>query len=105
MRIGLQLLQQRPRNSKKSWIESLKPIQRRRLLTELNDVERGQLLFHWPAWVRPAQLAPAGEWSGWLVIAGRGWGKTRVGAETVRAEVEAGRAKRIGLVAETSADG
>ena len=50
-------------------------------------------------------MAPDGEWNGWLIIAGRGWGKTRVGAETVRAEVEAGRAKRVGLVAETAADG
>jgi phage terminase large subunit-like protein len=37
-------------------------------------------------------------------MAGRGFGKTRTGAEMVRAEVEAGRAKRIALVAPTAAD-
>jgi len=35
-----------------------------------------------PRWQpRPAQLAPAGDWRVWLIMAGRGWGKTRVGAE------------------------
>ena len=40
----------------------------------------------------------------WLILAGRGWGKTRTGAECVNAEVEAGRARRIAIVAETAAD-
>lgn len=44
-------------------------------------------------------------WDGWLIIAGRGWGKTRTGAEAVRDEVESGRSKRIGLISETAADG
>ncbi len=39
------------------------------------------------------------------IIAGRGWGKTRTGAEAVREEVESGRSRRIGLVGETAADG
>ncbi|MDB5507331.1 MAG: Transfer Agent terminase protein [Devosia sp.] len=40
---------------------------------------------HWPLWARPAQLAPAGDWTTWLVLGGRGSGKTRAGAEWVRA--------------------
>ena len=40
----------------------------------------------------------------WLLLAGRGFGKTRTGAETIRAEVEAGRAKRVALIAPTAAD-
>lgn len=40
----------------------------------------------------------------WLILAGRGWGKTRTGAETINQEVRAGRAKRIALIAETAAD-
>jgi phage terminase large subunit-like protein len=39
-----------------------------------------------------------------LILAGRGWGKTRVAAETVRAWVESGKYGRIALVAETAAD-
>jgi predicted phage terminase large subunit-like protein len=71
----------------------------------LSETEAAALNFLWPVWARPAQIAPSGAWDGWLIVAGRGWGKTRVGAETVRAAVEEGRARRIGLIAETSADG
>lgn len=38
----------------------------------------------WPFWARRDQLPPAGDWVYWLPLAGRGWGKTRTGAETVR---------------------
>ena len=39
-----------------------------------------------------------------MLLAGRGFGKTRTGAEFVRAEVEAERASRVALVAPTAAD-
>lgn len=54
-------------------------------------------------WARPNQLAPAGDWATWLILAGRGFGKTRSGAEWIREKWEAG-ASRIALVAETAAD-
>lgn len=41
----------------------------------------------------------------WLLLAGRGFGKTRTGAEWVRHQVEQGKAKRIALVAPTVASG
>jgi phage terminase large subunit-like protein len=88
----------------RSWIESLAPHNLQSLKT-LTDEEAAALIFDWPKWARPAQLLPDGDWDGWLILAGRGWGKTRCGAEAIRAEVEAGRAQRIGLVAETAADG
>src|SRR5882757_2354917 len=50
-------------------------------------------------------MPPPGDWDGWMILAGRFGGKTRTGAEWVRAEVESGRAKRIALIGETSADG
>jgi len=52
---------------------------------------------------RPQQQAPAQSWRYWLILAGRGFGKTRAGAEWVRSQVEQGR-KRIALVAPTAAD-
>ena len=58
----------------------------------------------WRSKARPSQLAPEGDWNGWLVVAGRGFGKTRVGAEFVKEEVEAGRAGRVALVAPTASD-
>lgn len=45
---------------------------------------------------------PAGDWPGWLVLAGRGWGKTRVGAEAVRQWAK--RFRFINLVAATADD-
>jgi phage terminase large subunit-like protein len=40
----------------------------------------------------------------WLLLAGRGFGKTRTGAEYVRAQIESGASRRIALVASTAAD-
>src|SRR5437764_7634702 len=59
----------------------------------------------WRAKARPEQLLPAGDdWNGVIYLAGRGWGKTRTGAEGVKEQVEAGSARRIALVAPTAAD-
>lgn len=52
---------------------------------------------------REDQVAPDGDWDIWLVLAGRGWGKTRAGAEWIREQVNNG-AKRIALIAETQKD-
>ena len=60
-----------------------------------------------PSWLdqaRPNQLPPPGDWSTWLLLAGRGFGKTRAGAEWVKSQVETGTAGRIALVAPTAAD-
>jgi len=58
-------------------------------------------------WALPHQLPPEGAWRTWVIMGGRGAGKTRAGAEWVRAQVEgagpkdAGRARRVALVGET----
>src|SRR4051794_9961252 len=58
----------------------------------------------WRAKARPEQLLPDGDdWNGVAYISGRGWGKTRTGSEGIKESVEAGRAKRIALVAPTAA--
>ncbi len=57
---------------------------RRKLKSHLNDSEAAALLYDWSRWARPSQRQPDGDWDGWLILAGRGWGKTRTGAETVR---------------------
>jgi phage terminase large subunit-like protein len=58
----------------------------------------------WHSQARPNQLPPPGEWRIWLVLAGRGFGKTRTGAEWVRSQAESGTAKRMALVAPTAGD-
>ncbi len=58
----------------------------------------------WRAKARPSQLPPEGDWNGWLLMAGRGFGKTRAGSGWINELVETGAAKRVGLVAATAAD-
>lgn len=73
------------------------------LLAGLSDEECKALLHDWRFLARPAQIAPDGEWLIWMILAGRGFGKTRTGAEWTREQVRAG-AMRIGLIAPTASD-
>lgn len=50
-------------------------------------------------WARKDQKPPSADWLIWLLLGGRGSGKTRTGAEWVREQVHTGRARRIALVA------
>jgi|TARA_R100000655_G_scaffold1922_4_gene7271 phage terminase large subunit-like protein len=70
----------------------------------LSDEEKIQAMWDWTLWARPKQLPPPGNWRIWLILAGRGFGKTRSGAEWVRQQVENGNAGRIALVGATAAD-
>ena len=65
----------------------------------LNRTERREWRWDWSIQARPSQLAPAGDWRVWLVMAGRGFGKTRCGAEWVRLVAEENSDARIALVA------
>lgn len=66
--------------------------------------DRKRFGYDWRNIARPKQLPPPGDWSTWVVRAGRGFGKTRTGAEFVRQEVEAGRAGRVALIARIASD-
>lgn len=50
----------------------------------LADDEVERLVFDWQSWARPEQKPPIGKWTTWLILGGRGSGKTRAGAEWVR---------------------
>ncbi len=58
----------------------------------------------WERIARPEQLPPKGDWLVWLILAGRGWGKTRSGAEWVADMARRHPGARIALVAATVAD-
>jgi phage terminase large subunit-like protein len=64
------------------------------------------LMWDWSVWGRPEQQAPPGDWNIWLVLAGRGFGKTRLASEWVREEAKYTNTgqRRFGLVARTAAD-
>jgi phage terminase large subunit-like protein len=80
-------------------------------LRSLEDERVARLAYTWEGWARDDQLAPAATatgapWRTWLVLGGRGAGKTRTGAEWVRARAvgpphSLQRARRIALVGET----
>lgn len=72
--------------------------QRRLLLKGLTDPQRRALIQTWHAWAHPGQLAPPGDWRVWLIRAGRGFGKTRAGAEWISAVARANPRARIALV-------
>lgn len=82
----------------------LPPRERRKILTTLTERSAAGLRWHWPFWARPEQLPPPGAWRTWLILAGRGWGKTRALAETVRSWATTGRYGRLAIVARTAAD-
>lgn len=74
---------------------------RRRLLDALGPEGRAALGGLWPFWAPASQLPPPADWRIWLVMAGRGFGKTRAGAEWVRAIAKADGEARIALVGAT----
>lgn len=77
-------------------------------LDTLSDHAIQSIPYLWDFWAMPHQLPPEPEnWRSWVIMGGRGAGKTRAGAEWVRSEVEGsapydlGRAKRVALIGET----
>lgn len=78
--------------------------ERQQIIQALSPKEANALLFDWEFWAREKQLPPSGDWLVWLIMTGRGWGKTRAAGEFVIREVKEGRAKRVALVAKTPAD-
>ena len=77
------------------------------LLEGLSEGALCALPYMFEFWAMPHQLAPEGDWRSWVIMGGRGAGKTRAGAEWVRAMVEgarpedSGQACRVALVGET----
>src|SRR3990172_2931662 len=62
-----------------------------------------EIRYRWTLKAREKQLPPPGDWTIWLILTGRGWGKTRTGAEWTRVQVEKG-VKRIALIGRTASD-
>ena len=79
-------------------INALEPDERDIFLKEMGPEYRLLYESSWHKWARDEQLAPAGEWTVWLIMAGRGFGKTRAGAEWVREIAEADGSARFALI-------
>ena len=76
--------------------------ERRAALADLPATDLAALEHAWPVWARPDQLAPEGAWRTWLLLGGRGAGKTRSASEWVRGEVESGRRRTFGIIGPTA---
>ncbi|WP_395392224.1 terminase family protein [Novosphingobium sp. BL-8A] len=81
------------------WLVEAEGAEIEAFMAGLGCKERREWRWDWAIRARPAQLAPAGDWRVWLVMAGRGFGKTRCGAEWVRLVAEENPDARIALVA------
>jgi phage terminase large subunit-like protein len=76
----------------------------KKLFAQLGPLKVDELQHDWKFWGRDAQFPPLdNDWNTWLINAGRGFGKTRCGAEWVREQVKLGH-KRIACVASTNSD-
>ena len=94
-------------------LASLPEPERAQLIASLTNDQAESIMWDWRGCcARPNQLAPGtpgainrrADWRYWLVQAGRGFGKTRTGAEWIREAAESGRYKRMALVGATAAD-
>jgi phage terminase large subunit-like protein len=90
-----------------AWLASATPEVIEAFLHELSDHTLMALPWLFEFWALPHQIPPEGMWKTWMIMGGRGAGKTRAGAEWVRAQVEGskpgdpGISNRLALVGET----
>lgn len=87
----------------------MKPIPSLKKLLTLFQREKARrkqevVQYNWQMLARANQLPPQGNWRVWMILAGRGFGKTRTGAETLRQWIQTGLCRRLALVAETEAE-
>lgn len=75
-----------------------------RVLKRLSHPQLRELRARWSLWAHPGQFAPPGDWRVWLIRAGRGFGKTRAGAEWVSEIARQSPRGRIALVGATVDD-
>jgi phage terminase large subunit-like protein len=81
------------------------PNEMQRYVDLLTEEEAQGFLYDWESWGRGAQLEPDGDWwFAWLLLAGRGYGKTATGAQWVRKQAETAKCKQMALIAATAAD-
>lgn len=76
--------------------------EQKRRISKLTDNEIIALSYDWEYFSRPSQQLPDGDWISWLILAGRGFGKTRTGAETVRQWIKT--CPYVNLIGATSDD-
>jgi len=77
--------------------------ERIKAIHSLTDKQAGDCLYDWPVWARDKQISPGGKWFIWLLLSGRGFGKTRALTELVRKWAYEGFTP-IALIGQTKGD-
>jgi len=90
-------------NKKFIWMRENEPEKLAKVLRAMSEEELKSILYDWNLWARPNQLAPKGDWRTWLVLAGRGFGKTRCANEWVIQRAREGKGP-IALIGKTTSD-
>ncbi len=85
-------------NDRLQWLVEADEARYAELLASLSPAHKRKLARHWSFWARSEQLPPPGDWRIWLICAGRGFGKTRAGAEWVNHVARTNRNARIALI-------
>jgi phage terminase large subunit-like protein len=85
-------------------IDALDEAAAEQLYAKVDRAEVDAVRDSWAFRARPEQLVPEGDWRLWLIMAGRGFGKTRAGAEWVDALARAQPGIRIALIGATIDD-
>ena len=75
-----------------------------RVIPFIGDLHSRELLERWRQWAHEGQFPEGDDWRVWLIMAGRGFGKTRAGAEWVNAQARADGNARIALIGATIED-
>jgi phage terminase large subunit-like protein len=73
-------------------------------IAAMPDDERDAILSDWHFWARDNQLPPPGDWFVWLLMGGRGSGKSKSASEYVQEQVMTGRVGRVALVGQDAGD-
>ena len=79
----------------------LPDLEHRWVVRRLSMPQKRCLREFWPVWAHEGQSPPDGDWPTWLMVTGRGFGKTRAGAEWVSALARKDGGLRIALVGAT----
>ena len=82
----------------------LPPEEFERRMQELGPDAWPRLLHDWRYWARPTQMEPEGRWLIWMILSGRGWGKSRTGIEWIREGIDDGTGSPFGLIGPTRGD-
>ena len=93
-----------PNQSPAEALAGLPTDERAAWLDSLNPSEQAQLEYTWDFWSRPKQREPKVSYKIWLIVSGRGFGKSKTAAETVRGWVESGKRKHLALIGANAAD-